>query len=122
MVHSTGIGKGFGYVLFKSEESVAKAMRLNGRDVGGRHVRVSKSVRKCKSAAEHKLAKKQKKKLSRQRDDASRDGKQFKRKDRGANKKKSFQGENTNKMKENKRKKPSASVLKHRKNAKILNK
>ena len=122
MVRSTGIGKGFGYVNFKSEESVGKAMRLNGRDVGGRKVRVSKSVRKSKSAAEHKLEKKQKKRLSRKRDEASRDGKQFKRKTQSANKKKSFQGENTNEMKEKKRKKPSETVLKHRKIAKLLNK
>ena len=55
---STGLGKGFGYVNFVSEESVAKAMRLNGRDVAGRKVRVNRAVRKPKSAEKHKEYKK----------------------------------------------------------------
>jgi nucleolar protein 12 len=46
--NSTGIGKGFGYVNFESEDSVEIALRLNGSDLGGRSVRVNRCVRKTK--------------------------------------------------------------------------
>ena len=45
---TTGIGKGFGYVNFSSEESVQLALRLNQQVVEGRKVRVSRAVRKPK--------------------------------------------------------------------------
>ena len=45
---TTGMGKGFGYVNFSSEESVQLAVRLNQQEVEGRKVRVSRAVRKPK--------------------------------------------------------------------------
>jgi len=44
----TGIGKGFGYVNFVSEECVGLAVRLSGQEVCGRKVRVTRAVRKAK--------------------------------------------------------------------------
>ena len=70
---STGIGKGFGYVNFESEQSVGKALRLNGQEVGGRKVRVSRSLRKPKSAATHKSEKKLKNKQNRNTNAKSQD-------------------------------------------------
>ena len=45
---TTGIGKGFGYVNFLSEDSVGLAIRLNSQEVCGRKVRVARAVRKAK--------------------------------------------------------------------------
>ena len=45
---STGMGKGFGYVNFATEESVQLAVRLNQHEVEGRKIRVSRAVRKPK--------------------------------------------------------------------------
>ena len=45
---ATGIGKGFGYVNFASEESVELALRLINQEVAGRKVRVTRAVRKAK--------------------------------------------------------------------------
>ena len=45
---TTGIGKGFGYVNFVSEDSVGLAIRLNNQEVCTRKVRVTRSVRKAK--------------------------------------------------------------------------
>jgi len=45
---TTGIGKGFGYVNFVSEDSVGLAIRLNNQEVCGRKVRVTRAVRKAK--------------------------------------------------------------------------
>ena len=45
---TTGMGKGFGYVNFSSEESVQLAVRLNQQEVEGRKVRVYRAVRKPK--------------------------------------------------------------------------
>ena len=54
---STGIGKGFGYVNFEKEESVALALRLNSVEVDGRKIRVSKAIRKHKTALSTKKMK-----------------------------------------------------------------
>jgi len=45
----TSVGKGFGYVLFKDEASVALALRLNGNcQIGNRQVRIKTAVKKPK--------------------------------------------------------------------------
>ena len=41
---ATGIGKGFGYVNFASEDSVEIALTLNGSELDGRKIRVSRLV------------------------------------------------------------------------------
>ena len=41
---ATGIGKGFGYVNFASEDSVEIALTLNGSELDGRKIRVSRFV------------------------------------------------------------------------------
>ena len=45
---TTGIGKGFGYVNFVSENSLGLAIRLNNQEVCTRKVRVTRAVRKAK--------------------------------------------------------------------------
>jgi len=45
---NTGIGRGIGYVNFTDKDSVETALKLNGTQVCGRSVRVSRSVRKPK--------------------------------------------------------------------------
>jgi len=45
---ATGIGKGFGYVNFASEDSFEIALTLNGSELDGRKIRVSRCVRKAK--------------------------------------------------------------------------
>lgn len=45
---SSGMGKGFGYVLFQSADSVQLALKLDGTKLEGRAVRVKRSVRKEK--------------------------------------------------------------------------
>uniref|UniRef100_UPI00398ECFB8 RNA-binding protein 34 n=1 Tax=Pristiophorus japonicus TaxID=55135 RepID=UPI00398ECFB8 len=42
----SGMGKGFGYVLFQSTDAVTLAMELNNSELKGRRVRVSHSVKK----------------------------------------------------------------------------
>ena len=41
---ATGIGKGFGYVNFATEDSVEIALTLNGSELDGRKIRVSRFV------------------------------------------------------------------------------
>ena len=114
---STGLGKGFGYVNFVSEESVAKAMRLNGRDVAGRKVRVNRAVRKPKSAEKHKEYKKLKNRENKRKGtEDSTDKSSYKR-----HKTKGFQGVNTSKEKKFVKNKKSKQDKKHNKMAKILN-
>ncbi|UJR30382.1 hypothetical protein I4U23_017917 [Adineta vaga] len=46
---ATSVGKGFGYVLFQDEASVALALRMNGNcQVGNRQVRIKAAVKKPK--------------------------------------------------------------------------
>ena len=45
---STGIGKGFGYVNFKTTESVELALKLNGSLLTQREIRVSRATNKVK--------------------------------------------------------------------------
>ncbi len=59
---STGIGKGFGYVNFGSEDSVEIGLRLDGSDLAGRRIRVSRCVRKVKVNAPAAAARPKKKK------------------------------------------------------------
>ncbi|XP_077381221.1 RNA-binding protein 34 [Festucalex cinctus] len=44
--HNTGLGKGFGYVLFESCDSVQLALKLQGSELDGRPVRVKRSAKK----------------------------------------------------------------------------
>jgi len=122
---TTGMGKGFGYVNFTEEESVNKAMRLNNQEISGRKVRVSKSVRKPKSAVKHKAERKIKNRQNRSSErKVSSNDKENSKKDgkfQSKYKKKDFQGVNTNRAKKNVKK----STKKDRKNktmAKILSK
>ena len=115
------MGKGFGYVNFTSDVSVAKALRFNGQDICGRKVRVNKSVRKSKSAVETKAERKMKNKQNR-----NSDRKPFRADgDKGPNnkrfKKKGFQGVNTSREKKNV-KKPNKQDKKNKTMAKILSK
>ncbi|XP_034043536.1 RNA-binding protein 34 [Thalassophryne amazonica] len=45
---NTGLGKGFGYVLFESADSVQLALKLDGSKLEGRTIRVKRSVKKEK--------------------------------------------------------------------------
>ncbi|XP_029906388.1 RNA-binding protein 34 [Myripristis murdjan] len=45
---NSGLGKGFGYVLFESADSVQLALKLNGSSLEGRSIRVKRSVKKEK--------------------------------------------------------------------------
>ncbi|KAM9769737.1 RNA-binding protein 34 isoform 2-T2 [Menidia menidia] len=45
---TSGLGKGFGYVLFKKADSVQLALELDGSKLEGRSVRVKRSVKKEK--------------------------------------------------------------------------
>lgn len=44
----SGLGKGFGYVLFTSADSVQLALKLNGSELEGRSIRVKRSVQSDK--------------------------------------------------------------------------
>ncbi len=44
--NKTGIGKGFGYVQFKTVDSVSLALKLDGTKMGERKIRVSRAVKK----------------------------------------------------------------------------
>ncbi|KAJ3614273.1 hypothetical protein NHX12_017847 [Muraenolepis orangiensis] len=46
----SGMGKGFGYILFQSADSVQLALKLDGSTLKGRKVRVKRSVNKEKKA------------------------------------------------------------------------
>uniref|UniRef100_A0A8D0KND1 RNA-binding protein 34 n=1 Tax=Salvator merianae TaxID=96440 RepID=A0A8D0KND1_SALMN len=46
---NTGIGKGFGYVLFETADAVHLALKLNNSELKGRKVRVHRCVKKEKS-------------------------------------------------------------------------
>ncbi|KAM9792235.1 RNA-binding protein 34 [Neosynchiropus ocellatus] len=52
--HNSGLGKGFGYVLFESADSVQLALKLDGSKLEGRPVRVKRSVKKEKTKPEEK--------------------------------------------------------------------
>ena len=39
----TGLSRGFGFVEFPSEDEARQAMSLNGKDVGGRSIKVSEA-------------------------------------------------------------------------------
>ncbi|XP_034445679.1 RNA-binding protein 34 isoform X1 [Hippoglossus hippoglossus] len=45
---NSGLGKGFGYILFESPDSVQLALKLDGSKLEGRAVRVKRSVKKEK--------------------------------------------------------------------------
>ncbi|XP_068178575.1 RNA-binding protein 34 [Antennarius striatus] len=45
---NSGLGKGFGYILFESADSVQLALKLDGSKLQGRAVRVKRSVKKEK--------------------------------------------------------------------------
>lgn len=45
---NSGLGKGFGYVLFESADSVQLALKLDGSKLEGRSIRVKRSVKKEK--------------------------------------------------------------------------
>ncbi|XP_056442706.1 RNA-binding protein 34 [Gadus chalcogrammus] len=45
---NTGLGKGFGYILFESADSVQLALKLDGTPLATRKVRVKRSVKKDK--------------------------------------------------------------------------
>ena len=119
---STGMGKGFGYVNFVSEESVTKAMRLNAREVAGRKVRVSRAVRKPKSAVEHKAEKKLKNRQNKRMgaNEPTERSSYKSGRESGRHKRKGFQGVNTNKEKKFVKKK-SFQDRKYKTIAKILN-
>uniref|UniRef100_A0AAR2JDU7 RRM domain-containing protein n=1 Tax=Pygocentrus nattereri TaxID=42514 RepID=A0AAR2JDU7_PYGNA len=46
--HNSGVGKGFGYVLFENADSVMLALKLNGSQLLDRTIRVKRSVKKEK--------------------------------------------------------------------------
>uniref|UniRef100_A0A8C4WY54 RNA binding motif protein 34 n=1 Tax=Eptatretus burgeri TaxID=7764 RepID=A0A8C4WY54_EPTBU len=43
--NDSGLGKGFGYILFESADGVALALQLHGSELSGRKVRIQRSVR-----------------------------------------------------------------------------
>nr|XP_023692071.1 RNA-binding protein 34 [Paramormyrops kingsleyae] len=45
---NSGVGKGFGYVLFESADAVLLALKLDGSELQGRKIRVKRSVKKEK--------------------------------------------------------------------------
>nr|XP_057926609.1 RNA-binding protein 34 [Doryrhamphus excisus] len=49
--HNSGLGKGFGYILFESSDSVQLALKLDGSKLEGRSIRVKRSVKMEKSNA-----------------------------------------------------------------------
>jgi len=51
----TGIGKGFGYVTFKSSDSIELGLKLNRTQLEGRDVRVSRSTNKPKQKMVQKV-------------------------------------------------------------------
>ncbi|XP_056135436.1 RNA-binding protein 34 [Lampris incognitus] len=53
---NSGMGKGFGYVLFEDADSVQLALKLDGSKLEGRSVRVRRSVKKQKQTAPGKEA------------------------------------------------------------------
>jgi len=74
---ATSVGKGFGYVLFKDEASVALALRMNGiAKVGNREIRIKTAVKKTKSVrlnTDPKRRRQQNKKLSMRKSFRSKD-------------------------------------------------
>ena len=46
--NKTGIGKGFGYVQFKTSDTVALGLKLNGTVLNERKIRVNRCVKKEK--------------------------------------------------------------------------
>jgi len=51
----TGIGKGFGYVNFKSSDSIELGLKMNGSSLEGRDVRVSRATNKPKQKIVQKV-------------------------------------------------------------------
>nr|XP_061792115.1 RNA-binding protein 34-like [Nerophis lumbriciformis] len=49
--NNTGLGKGFGYILFKSPDSVQLALKLDGSKLEGRAIRVKRSTKIERRAA-----------------------------------------------------------------------
>jgi len=47
--NKTGIGKGIGYVCFKSADAINLALKLNGCEINGRRIRVARCVKKLKA-------------------------------------------------------------------------
>lgn len=45
---TSGMGKGFGYILFEEADSVQLALKLEGSKIQGRSIRVKRSVKKAK--------------------------------------------------------------------------
>ncbi|KAM6971978.1 RNA-binding protein 34 [Aplochiton taeniatus] len=45
---TSGMGKGFGYILFENADSVQLALKLEGSKIQGRSIRVKRSVKKAK--------------------------------------------------------------------------
>ncbi|XP_027018546.1 RNA-binding protein 34 isoform X1 [Tachysurus fulvidraco] len=50
---NTGVGKGFGYILFESTDAVMLALKLNGSQLLDRKIRVKRSVKKEKVKKEN---------------------------------------------------------------------
>ncbi|KAB5558949.1 hypothetical protein PHYPO_G00023080 [Pangasianodon hypophthalmus] len=50
---NTGVGKGFGYVLFESTDAIMLALKLNGSQLLDRKIRVKRSVKKEKVKKEN---------------------------------------------------------------------
>jgi nucleolar protein 12 len=55
--NKTGIGKGFGYVQFKTADTVGLALRLDGSQMAERKIRVSRAVKKLKEKKAEALKK-----------------------------------------------------------------
>uniref|UniRef100_H3CF42 RRM domain-containing protein n=1 Tax=Tetraodon nigroviridis TaxID=99883 RepID=H3CF42_TETNG len=48
---NSGLGKGFGYVLFESADAVQLALKLDGSKLEGRSIRVKRSLKKSENKA-----------------------------------------------------------------------
>ncbi|XP_037073000.1 RNA-binding protein 34-like [Pollicipes pollicipes] len=59
----SSVGKGFGYVNFGDEQAAHRALKLNGSEMGGRHIR----VQKCHATAKPKVDRTTGKKLRREK-------------------------------------------------------
>lgn len=44
--NKTGIGKGFGYVAFKTDDCLALGIKLDGSSLNGRKIRVTRCIKK----------------------------------------------------------------------------
>ncbi|CAB3997216.1 RNA-binding 34 [Paramuricea clavata] len=57
---TTGIGKGFGYVLFKDSSSVTLALKMNNSELCGRKIRIQRSQENPKGSSTSKEGKQKK--------------------------------------------------------------